>query len=177
MFLFLAPIAYGHSGKHSSAVELPANVRVAALGEGTAKTLRTFTGRVDFIGQGSPGQVAEQFKSIATGTRVFFPRARNSSLTIQHLLADHITTLDVVCYDNEPVPVGKPIKTDIFIFTSPLNVAAYFDHQRLVARTRVLAIGGSTAAARYQRGHVAAYPQSPSEEALVALLERRSVHY
>ena len=151
---------------------VPDGVRLAALGEGTAKTVRELTGRVDFIGQGSPNQVAEQFKAIAQGDRVFFPHAKNSLLTIQKLLADHITVLDVVCYDNKPVPVEKPIETDVIIFTSPLNVAAYLDHQQLADHTQVLAIGGSTADALYQRGYAAAFPSSPSEEGLVDLLNR-----
>jgi len=151
---------------------VPSGVRLAALGEGTAKTVRELTGRVDFVGQGSPNQVAEQFKAIAQGGRVFFPHAKNSLLTIQKLLADHITVLDAVCYDNTPVPVETPIEADIIIFTSPLNVAAYLDHQELADKTQALAIGGSTADALYQRGYAAAFPSTPSEEELVQLLNR-----
>ncbi|WP_071596804.1 uroporphyrinogen-III synthase [Neolewinella persica] len=153
---------------------LPDNVRLAAIGEGTAKTLRELTGRADFVGKGSPARVAEQFKAVAEGDRVFFPRARNSLLTIQRLLDEHVTVLDAICYNNEPVPVKEPIRADVFIFTSPLNVAAYLDQQELAASTRVLAIGGRTAAALYQRGYSANFPQSPSEQGLVDLLERPS---
>lgn len=153
---------------------LPANVRLAAIGEGTAKTLRELAGRVDFVGKGSPVRVAEQFKVVAEGHRVFFPRARNSLLTIQRLLDDNVTVLDAVCYDNEPVLVDEPIQADVFIFTSPLNVAAYLDQKELAASTQVLAIGGRTAAALYQRGYSASFPQSPSEQGLVDLLDRPS---
>lgn len=151
---------------------VPDGIRLAAIGEGTAKTVRALTGRVDFVGQGSPVQVAEQFKAVAGGSRVFFPRAKNSLLTVQKLLAGHITVLDAVCYDNEPAPVREPINADVVIFTSPLNVAACLDHQDLKPATRVLAIGGKTADALYQRGYAAAFPESPSEAALVELLNR-----
>lgn len=151
---------------------IPNGVRLAAIGEGTAKTVRELTGRIDFVGQGSPNQVAEQFKKVAQGNRVFFPHAKNSLLTIQKLLADHITVLDAVCYDNKPVPVETPIEADVIIFTSPLNVAAYLDHQDLTDTTQVLAIGGSTADALYKRGYAAAFPSSPSEDGLVELLNR-----
>lgn len=153
---------------------LPDNVRLAAIGDGTAKTLRELTGRVEFVGNGSPVRVAEQFKAVAKGNRVFFPRAKNSLLTVQRVLDEHITVLDAVCYDNEPVAVAEPIQADVFIFTSPLNVAAYLDQQELAASTQILAIGGRTAAALYQRGYSANFPQSPSEQGLVDLLERPS---
>ncbi|WP_273446967.1 uroporphyrinogen-III synthase [Neolewinella agarilytica] len=155
-------------------VTLPDNVRLAAIGEGTAKTLRELTGRVDFVGKGSPVRVAEQFKAIAEGDRVFFPRAKKSLLTIQRLLDEHVTVLDAVCYDNEPIVVTEPIEADVFIFTSPMNVGAYLDQQELAASTRVLAIGGRTAAALYQRGYSADFPKTPSEQGLVEILAEGS---
>lgn len=151
--------------------QLPQNIRLAAFGEGTAKTLQSLVGRVGFIGQGSSTQVAKQFKAVAAGNQVFFPRARNSGQSIQRLLADDITVLDAVTYDNQPVPAEQEIEADVFIFTSPLNVAAYLDHHKLKEGTKVLAIGGITAAALYERGYAAAFPSLPSEEELVALLD------
>lgn len=151
----------------------PDNVCLAALGEGTAQALRELAGRVDFVGHGAPGQVAKQFVDIAGGLTVFFPRAENSKLTIQKILSGKINALDAVCYSNEPVPADKGIKADIMIFTSPLNVAAYLDYQTIPAATEVIAIGGSTASALYQRGYVTSFPNHPSEEALVGLLNER----
>lgn len=114
--------------------------------------------------------MAEQFKAVAKGERVFFPRAKNSLKTIQKLLADDLVVLDTVCYDNSPAPVTEPVEADVMIFTSPLNVAAYLDQQALPVGVRLLAIGGRTAAALYQRGYAAQYPAVPSEGALVELL-------
>lgn len=156
-----------------SSAKPPENVRLAAMGTGTAQTLRKSAGRVDFTGEGSPGQVANQFQQIAAGQKVFFPRAKNSYQTIQKLLATSLTVCDAVCYDNSPIPVIDPVEADVFIFTSPLNVKAYLDQHPLDTSTQVLAIGGSTAAALYQRGQVAAFPQSPSEETLAEFLNTR----
>lgn len=155
----------------------PTGVCLAALGEGTARALREKLGRVDFVGVGAPRKVAEQFRSIAKGQRVFFPHAKHSRLTIQRLLANDLIVEDAVCYDNQTVCPKKRIKTDLFVFTSPLNVAAYLDKYSLPEKTRILAIGGSTAEALYQRGYLATYPKVPTEEAMVELLEEMTNSY
>ncbi len=124
--------------------EIPTEVRTAAIGTSTAERLYAATQHVDFCGNGHPDRVAEDFLAVAQGDRVFFPRARQSRLSIQTALADRIKVLDAVCYDNQPVPPAAPISADTYIFTSPLNVAAYLDHYPLPEGARVLAMGPST---------------------------------
>lgn len=150
--------------------ELPATTRLAAIGQGTARALRAATGRVDFCGQGDPAQVGEAFAEVAAGQRVFFPRARQSRLSVQTALADRVTVLDAVCYDNVAVPATRLIVADVFIFTSPLNVGAYLDHQVLPEGARVLAIGPSTGAALAARGVGCVWPEVASEGGLLGLL-------
>jgi uroporphyrinogen-III synthase len=150
--------------------ELPAGVRLAAIGPGTAKALLAAAGRVDFCGDGDPERVAEEFAKVATGQRVFFPRARQSRLSVQTALADRVTALDAVCYDNVAVPATEPVVADVFIFTSPLNVGAYLNHQALPAGARVLAIGPSTGAALRERGVETEWPEEVSEAGLLGLL-------
>lgn len=150
--------------------ELPVGVRLAAMGPGTAVALRVTAGQVDFCGDGDPGQVAEAFAEVAAGQRVFFPRARQSRLSVQTTLADRVRVLDAVCYDNVAVPATEPIDADVFIFTSPLNVGAYLDHQVLPEGVRVLAIGPSTGAALAERGVGCEWPEEASEAGLLSLL-------
>jgi uroporphyrinogen-III synthase len=83
-----------------------------------------------------------------------------------------VTVLDAVCYNNVAEPVSEPINADVMIFTSPLNVAAYLDHQPLGARTQVLAIGNSTAGALRQRGIHCEVAAEPTETALVEVLSK-----
>ena len=149
----------------------PENVRLAALGEGTAQTLRAHSGRVDFVGRGSPGQVARQFLKLAKNQRVFFPRAEHSRQSIQRELADQITILDAVCYSNAIRTDVKPIRADVIVFTSPRNVSAYLDRYQLPDGARLIAIGGVTAAALYQRGFSVPFPELPSEAAIAHLLD------
>lgn len=144
--------------------------RLAAMGQGTADKLLKSTGRVDFIGDGNPERTAKAFLSVAAEQSVFFPRAQQSRLSVQTMLKDRVRVLDAVCYDNVPAPASAPIKADVFIFTSPLNVAAFVDHQPLPASARVIAIGPSTGAALRERGIDGSWPEEASEEAIVRML-------
>lgn len=146
-------------------------VRLAAMGPGTARTVKREIGIVDFMGSGDPHAVAEAFGRIAKGQRVFFPRARQSRRTVQTLLAEEVEVLDAVCYDNIAVPATEPLAPDYFIFTSPLNVAAYLDHQPLAERTTCIAIGPSTASALIEREVPALVADAPTEEHLIRLLK------
>jgi uroporphyrinogen-III synthase len=90
---------------------------------------------------------------------------------VQTALRDHITVLDAICYDNQAVPPDAAIEAEVYIFTSPLNVAAYLDHWPLTPGARVIAIGPSTGAALAQRGVASEWPGVASEAALLPLLE------
>jgi uroporphyrinogen-III synthase len=150
--------------------EMSHQTRLAAMGPGTAEYLLNGIGRVDFQGDGNPERTAKLFSEIAAGQRVFFPRAKQSRLSVQTALADQIRVLDAVCYDNIPAPASAPIKADVYIFTSPLNVAAYVDHQPLPDKARVIAIGPSTGAALLERGIECTWPEEASEEGIVEML-------
>lgn len=148
------------------------SVKLAAIGQGTAQALREHPGgfEPDFVGERSPAEVAEAFGKLASGQTVFFPRARQSRLTVQTLLQKVITVQDAICYDNIAVRVAKPIVADVYVFTSPLNVAAYLDHQALPEGKRVIAIGPSTGKALSEYEVVFEVAEQPGEAWVVALL-------
>ncbi|WP_173021555.1 uroporphyrinogen-III synthase [Lewinella sp. W8] len=145
--------------------------RLAALGAGTARALEEAGLRPDFVGRGQPAAVAAQFRRVAGGLTVFFPRAEQSRKTVQTLLQDDVRVLDAVCYANAAVPPPAPIEADIYVFTSPLNVAAYCDHFTLPEGALVVAIGPSTGSALRDRKIGYSVAEDPTEEALVGLLE------
>lgn len=149
----------------------PTGTKLAAIGSGTAYCLEQALGRVDFSGDGNPERTAEAFLEVSVGERVFFPRAKQSRLSIQLALQDKITVLDAVCYNNHPAPAAAPIKADVFIFTSPLNVAAYVDHHPLPPKATVIAIGPSTGAALQARNIGCEWPPEASEKAIVFMLD------
>ena len=150
--------------------DIPEATRLAAIGSGTARAMAARSLPVDFCGGGDPASVAEDFLAVAAGRQVFFPRARQSRRSVQTLLSDRLTVLDAVCYDNVAAPPPSAIPADTYIFTSPLNVAAYLDHYALNKEARVLAIGPSTGAALLDRGVDCEWPDNPSEGSLSDLL-------
>ena len=156
-----------------SAAYLPEGVRTAAIGGATARALLERGKRVDFCGNGDPDRTAHDFLAVGEGSRVFFPRARQSRKSIQTALADRLTVLDAICYDNLAHPPAGPIDAEVYVFTSPLNVAAYLDHHPLPPSARVLAMGRSTGWALVQREVACAWPKVPAEAGLVELLTPR----
>ena len=150
----------------------PPGVCLAALGRGTAGAMAELEVQVDFCGAGQPERVAREFAKVCGGQRVFFPRARQSRLSVQELLNDHCEVLDAVCYDNVANPPTGPIDAAVYVFTSPLNVAAYLDNFELAAGARVVAMGPSTGGTLRGRGIACVWPERPTEEGLVELIGR-----
>lgn len=152
--------------------EVGNTLKLGVIGPGTARALRELPAKPepDFVGEGSPAEVAQAFGKAAAGQRVFFPRARQSRLTVQTILREIITVQDAICYDNVAVPVTEPVPADIYVFTSPLNVAAYLGHQSLRHGARIIAIGPSTGSALTERGLDHEMTEHPGEEWVVAML-------
>ena len=146
--------------------------RLAAMGPGTASALaqHEYGLKADFVGQGSPAEVARSFGKIAANCHVFFPRARQSRLTVQRLLQDTIRVQDAICYDNQAVYDPKYVAADIYVFTSPLNVRTYLTVHPLPDHARVIALGPSTAQALASFGIRCEVAEESSEEAVRDLL-------
>lgn len=169
-WFFYSPRAVEFAVEHL--LQYDQRVKLAAMGPGTARALGQLAARFvpDFVGEGNPEEVAEAFGKIAAGKIVFFPRARQSRLTVQTILKDRITVQDTICYDNVAVPLLEPIAADVYVFTSPLNVAAYLDHQALPEEARIIAIGPSTGRALAARNVIFEMAKRPGEDAVVELL-------
>ena len=124
-----------------------AATKFAALGERTAATLQHYVPVVNFTGNGKPPEVANDFRILAQYQRVLFPRARQSRRSVQRQLTEQIEVVDLVVYDNQ---IRKNINLpefDILVFTSPLNVRAYFNVCKYKKGQQLVAIGNTTAAA------------------------------
>jgi len=119
----------------------------AVLGTVTAKVLAEYVGSVDFVGTGEPESTAAGFRTVAQRGSILFPSARHATHTLRTLLSPDFPCLHFEIYDNQPV-LNPPFRVDdVLVFTSPLNAAAYFAKHRLQEMQRVVAIGGTTAAA------------------------------
>jgi uroporphyrinogen-III synthase len=146
-------------------------VKWAALGPATAITLRTFTKKVDFEGDGRPDACAAAFASLAGGQTVLFPAAQHSQRSVQKMLGDQIQVIDLALYANAPLPDITPRTEAILLFTSPMNARAYFSKNTRLPEQRIIVIGASTAKA-LQELRVGSFEVSefPDEGSLVEMV-------
>lgn len=149
----------------------PQGVRTAAIGPGTAATLRKLGVAVDFVGNGRPEEVADAFRQVAAGASVLFPRAEHSRRSIARMLSGEIREVDCVVYRNRPVTAPDLPECDWLVFTSPLNARAWAMARAIDPQQRVVAIGSATAEALQQLGIADILTaREPSEEALAAII-------
>lgn len=143
--------------------------KIAALGEGTASALGEAI-VPDFIGNGDPAQVATEFFKVAGGKRVLFPRASDSRQSIQQILGNRIEAVDLVVYENIAKQDFHIPDCQALVFTSPLNVKAYFSKCKL-KNELVIAIGDTTAEALRQLNvPKISIAEKPTEKAMAELV-------
>lgn len=131
---------------------LSPNTKIAALGGGTAQTIREMGYAVDFIGHHTDTDaVARQFLEIAAVTApnvpsVLFPQAEKSLQNVQKSLENKVIAHNLVVYKNEASTDFTLPNCEILIFTSPLNVQAYCARYPILSTQKIIAIGKTTAA-------------------------------
>ena len=151
--------------------QLPNSIKYAAFGNGTALALQKLAIQPDFVGNGKKEDTAQAFASFVQGKKVLFPRAKQSQQSIQKLLPEGIKLVDLIVYNNEPLPKIDIPEVDFLVFTSPLNVQTYFSHYSLKKQQVVLAIGQTTANALTNLNiSELKVAQHPTEAALVDLI-------
>lgn len=142
-------------------------VRIGTIGEATANSLRENGITPHFIGSGNPDTTASQFLNLAKGNSVLFPRALNSKQSIEKKLLHQIKCYTLVVYINLPKTDCRMLSQQLLVFTSPLNVEAYFNKYRVKPHQKIVAIGETTAAALKQFGmDEVAIPSRSTEKAL-----------
>jgi uroporphyrinogen-III synthase len=150
--------------------QLPAplkqSVKLAAVGPGTAEQLRQRGVQPAFTGNGIPQEVAHDFGRAAKRQHVLFPQARHSRQSVQKALGQRIQAQTLVVYDNRPLRDVPLSRAQVLVFTSPLNVEAYFRQHQLLAGQQTVAIGQPTAEALGALDIAPKVAAAPDEEAL-----------
>ena len=143
--------------------------KIGTIGESTANFLiQNFGLKADFIGTGEPLQTAKDFLQIAANQTVIFPRAKHSKQSIQQELGNAIIAKDLIVYENQPLSDFEVIDADILVFTSPMNVEAYFNKMVLKPNQKIVSIGNTTAKALKNIGFERFFiSETPSEKSLV----------
>lgn len=117
----------------------------ACLSTGTADELRNYiTDDISFIGNGSPEQIANSYKTLVNAEQITcFVRAENSLDSI-HKRIDHPNNFSIPVYSNSPIKDTPKQKFDILIFTSPMSADAWFKNNEY-NNEKVISIGPTTA--------------------------------
>ena len=126
-------------------IKIPTSVKWGAIGLATAKELLTYQITADFSGNGNPEEVGISFSTLVTGKKVLFPSAKNSRESIQQFIKNEaLEIINLSIYDNLPKSDFDIVPSDIYVFTSPLNVIAYSKKHDLSDKN-CIAIGETTA--------------------------------
>ena len=126
--------------------------KIACLGAAAARALSVYGPNPDFIGNGNPTSVADQFLSEAKGTSVLFIQAINSRQSIQKILGTEIQSISRAVYTNEARKDFDIPHCEVLAFTSPLNADAYYEKYPPLEQQEVVAIGLTTGKALQNKG-------------------------
>ena len=126
---------------------------IGVIGQASADFLWSkYKIQAQFIGTGHPEGTALAFSRLAKGKKIVFAQAQHSKQSVQQLLDQDVTFCDVITYQNEvKVDFELPF-IDILVFTSPLNVKAYFDQKAYHSTQKIISIGRVTAKALTEIG-------------------------
>lgn len=143
---------------------------IGVIGQASANFLTAnYALQPQFIGTGDPMETAQQFLPLVRGKKVIFAQAQQSKQSVQKLLGTAIQALDLITYTNAIKTDFELPMVDILVFTSPLNVQAYFSKYPYQNHQKVISIGKVTAQAltNYNIPKVS-IATAPNEQALAA---------
>ena len=145
--------------------------KIALLGPSKAQWWTEHYGqKPDFVGNGQPEQTAKNFDQLSANQSITFFRAKNSRQSLEHQLQSGQRIFSEIIYDNQIIKSFNCPQAQVLVFTSPLNVQAYFQHCQAQAHQRFLAIGQTTAQALNNLGLKAEIAQEANEEQLARLV-------
>ncbi len=127
--------------------------KYGCVGKSTAEALRRFGKKPDFIGYSTDTRMTgKQFAAAVGSGTVLFPQAKESMRSIQQQFTNRNQVIDLSVYETIKHNETEVPKTDVLVFTSPSNVEAYFEKNRISSDQKVVAMGGATGATLKQFG-------------------------
>lgn len=147
---------------------------VAALSSGTAEELVRLKCVPGFVGDAAadPAAIGQSFFSkIGPAESVLFPLSEISKKSVSAAADIHPVT-EMILYKTLPDPRKLAVEPDLVIFTSPSNVRAFLQDNRLRPDTLIVALGKTTKRELQELGFTQVYlPESTEERALIRLLD------
>ncbi len=148
-------------------LKVPSEIKWGAIGLGTSKELLKNQINADFSGNGHPENVGLGFLPFSKNKVILFPSAKNSRESIQKIVKQNaLNIITMPIYNNLPKQNFHIEESDLYIFTSPLNVIS-FSQKYLLKNKNCLAIGNATASELQNSGVVNILKSPfPTEESL-----------
>ena len=129
------------------------NTKIGCVGKATADELRKFGKRADFIGNSVDTKlIGKQFAATVGKGTVLFPQAKESMRSIQQVFTNPKQTIDIAVYETIKNNVEVIPDFEIAVFTSPSNVQAFFEKNKITAEQKIIAMGDATAAMLKKQG-------------------------
>ena len=129
------------------------NTKIGCVGKATADELRKFGKRADFIGNSVDTKlIGKQFAATVGKGTVLFPQAKESMRSIQQAFTNPKQTIDIAVYETIKNNVEVIPDFEIAVFTSPSNVQAFFEKNKITAEQKIIAMGDATAAMLKKQG-------------------------
>ena len=129
------------------------HAKIACIGKATAQAVRQFGKKADFIGQSTDTKlVGKQFSALVGKSKVLFPMAKESLLSVQNQLVSREQAINLPVYATLKHPVEIDPKTEILVFTSPSNVDAFFEKNKFPSSAFAVAMGEATEKSLQRRG-------------------------
>lgn len=124
------------------------NQKFACIGKSTADALRKNGKRADFIGYSTDTKLTgKQFASRVGDGIVLFPQAKGSLQSVQNGFVKKEQVIDLVVYETLKKNSEEIPQSEIVVFTSPSNVEAYFEKNKINSNQKVVAMGEATGSA------------------------------
>jgi hydroxymethylbilane synthase len=121
--------------------------KFGAVSKTTAEEIRRYGKRAEFIGSANDTRMTgKKFSALVGSKKVLFPQAKGSLRTIQQQLKKE-QVIDAIVYKTIrkkdcQLPAAN---CQLLIFTSPSNVEAFFEKNKINSSQKVIAMGDATA--------------------------------
>lgn len=120
-------------------------VKFGCIGSSTSQMLRTYGHRADFIGSGTDTKlIGKQFSAKVGSSKVLFPIAKDSMRTVQWQMPKQDNAIDLNIYFTVKHSIELDESYTILVFTSPSNVEAYLEKNKILPHQKVIAMGDAT---------------------------------
>ena len=167
-------VTSANAARRLRGLAVAAGVRIAAVGQASARALRDAGLAPEVVGEGGARELARRL-DLARGARVLFPCAENARRELEVELAERGVMVERLVLYRSRARHGAALsaEADVRLYLSPSAVAAGLEHERAGSgRAQRLALGPSTSAALAAAGLAHDCPASTDTEDVLAALAR-----